>query len=121
MTALYKPEAILFDQASIDDPDTPGLIKRLTAALFADDIVIFVSSASQLQQMIDIFSSTALAFGQIVFDTKPEVMLPDHLLRQPFHPQLYLRHPEGHTTTIKITAELKYLGSRILSNGTLSR
>jgi hypothetical protein len=121
MTALYKPEAILFNQTSIDNPNTPGLIKRLTAALFADDLVIFAPSAFQLQQMIDIFSSTALAFGQIVSDTKTEVMLPDYLLPQPFHPPLYLRHPEGHTTTIKITTEFKYLGSRILSNGTLGR
>ena len=121
MTALYKPEATLFDQASIDNPDTQGFIKRLTAALFADDLVIFAPSASQLQQKIDIFSSTALAFGQIVSDTKTEVMLPDYLSPQPFHPPFYLRHPEGHTTTIKITAEFKYLGSRILSNGTLGR
>ena len=55
-------------------------------ALFADDLVIFAPSAQQLQEMLNIFSITANAFGQIVSDSKTEVMLPDYLLPQLYHP-----------------------------------
>ena len=86
MTALYNPDALIFDQTTIDNITGASVIKRLIAALFADDLVIFAPSAQQLQEMLNIFSITANAFGQIVSDSKTEVMLPDYLLPQLYHP-----------------------------------
>jgi hypothetical protein len=95
MTALYNPDALIFDQTTIDNITGASVIKRLIAALFADDLVIFAPSAQQLQEMLNIFSITANAFGQIVSDSKTEVMLPDYLLPQLYQPPTPRSVPNG--------------------------
>lgn len=82
MPAVYNPDALIFDSAKIDNSNGKLLTKHLTAALFADDLVIFAPSAEQLQEMLNTFSITANAFGQIISDTKPEVMQP-HVYHPP--------------------------------------
>ena len=122
MTAVYNPDALIFDSATIDNANEKLLTKHLTAALFADDLVVFAPSAQQLQEMLNTFSITANAFGQLISeDTKTEVMLPDYLQPHVYHPPLYLRHPDNSRTILKVATEFKYLGSRILSNATLGR
>ena len=122
LQATYNPDAIIFDQHSIDAATFMTANKRLTAALFADDLVLFAASAEQLQSMIDIFSTTANAFGQIISCTKTEIMLPDYLPQpHPYHRPIHLTQSDGTKILLKLTTEFKYLGSRITSNGNLDR
>ena len=118
VNVMYKSDAEIFSEVEIEQDDNTTEVRRIMAALFADDLVIFANSTGQLQRMMDIFVEVANAFGQKVSDSKTEVMASTFGHHNDQAPIIRIMLNQlGNSTQIKQVDKFKYLGSHLTQDG----
>ena len=90
-------------------------VHKLLKMLFADDLVWFAKSASELQQIVDIIKPIFDRFGLIIAEDKTKSMAFNLPESEPV-PQILLKNSSGQHSILEHVDAFRYLGHQISSS-----
>jgi hypothetical protein len=107
---VFRRKGVMSRGVKLHAGDVNTEVAYIFEALFADDLVLYASSAEELQKMIDILDTIVTAFGQEISVKKSKVMIikmKDSVIARETSVQ-----PQGFCKgqNLEIVTQFKYLG-----------